>query len=577
MASALPPKLPGSIDRSATSLALDTDVPTPARSAGAAADTGPQSAEDPPLKDVALRIRGTARMEVRGRRHRRRRESREEGCEATLPEASGEIPAPKRPRLAEESDASAESTKPEGAVLREEEIARWVGLAPPTAHAAFSNGVEVMCARLARQPLAKLRTAVQQLGRRRASGDRDVEVLDWMEGFLVSMLALDFGVQFKMSLECFSSSVTLSSAVRIQPSISRNAPLPLRISAGRAAAAAGIHPYADVGELFLELLYQDLPEMLLRDAAVAQVEVVSQAAERERLMVKSGEDPILQAALQASMQAVGVEGAQAAREAVSKAVETAEQAGRLTKEEAAELRNTLELEINLEFGSRHEDAALEGYEAQIGTRTYGQQHRVKVAMPRGGVSEALARVFPAEGSGSRSRIEAQAAEASTAAGGPPADTSDVFFYLTGFTDAIVDLPRQGERAAGEAASETLVVEVKHRMGKIQDPPNIYDVVQLCSYCRVLGTQRGDLVQCLRKDSNVAGGNEHVLHVSRLDFSEGSEHRTGWDKYVLPGLYEITRAVYAARADENTRLQLLKITDPKERIAFVGHLCPHLGR
>ena len=31
----------------------------------------------------------------------------------------------------------------------------------------------------------------------------------------------------------------------------------------------------------------------------------------------------------------------------------------------------------------------------------------------------------------------------------------------------------------------------------QDPPEIYDVVQLCSYCRVLGTVRGDLVQCLR--------------------------------------------------------------------------------
>lgn len=31
----------------------------------------------------------------------------------------------------------------------------------------------------------------------------------------------------------------------------------LRISAGRAAAVAGIHPYAEVGEIFLELLYQD--------------------------------------------------------------------------------------------------------------------------------------------------------------------------------------------------------------------------------------------------------------------------------------------------------------------------------
>merc|ERR1719445_2748761 len=60
---------------------------------------------------------------------------------------------------------------------------------------------------------------------------------------------------------------------------------------------------------------------------------------------------------------------------------------------------------------------------------------------------------------------------------------------------------------------------KHRMGKIRDPPNIYDVVQLASYCRVFGLVEGVLVQCLRGE--LAGGDVGQLHVMPLDFSEGS--------------------------------------------------------
>ena len=64
----------------------------------------------------------------------------------------------------------------------------------------------------------------------------------------------------------------------------------------------------------------------------------------------------------------------------------------------------------------------------------------------------------------------------------PSEAQEPYLLLTGFTDGIVDIPTPG----AAAATETLVVEMKHRMGRIQDPPNIYDVVQLCTYCRILG-------------------------------------------------------------------------------------------
>ena len=59
-----------------------------------------------------------------------------------------------------------------------------------------------------------------------------------------------------------------------------------------------------------------------------------------------------------------------------------------------DLRQALELEINLEFGARHEEAAIEIYEARLGKKVYGQQHRVSVGMPPDGPKFALSHCFP---------------------------------------------------------------------------------------------------------------------------------------------------------------------------------------
>lgn len=383
----------------------------------------------------------------------------------------------------------------------------------------------------------------------------------------------------------------------------------LRISAGRAAAAAGIHCYADIGEMFLEFLYQDLPELLLEDAVLAGVEIVSPELERARLLTKSGEADAVDLILKEAAKAPAIEGAQAAKEAVGQAIAAAEKTKKLTAEEAQELKNTLELEINLEFGARHEDAAIEAYEQRVGRKVYGQQHRVSVRMPSEGPDVALAKAFPAPFPALRPRDDLQLKmEGNKEA---PLDGSlkrkrdhheEPYFRLTGFVDGLVDIvrgtpgppnptmPGRGQQSrqaqtmpavpVDAADSETLVVEVKHRMGRIKDPPNIYDVVQLCSYCRALGCTRGDLVQCLRTGPT---SNEKVpirpemLHVTRIDFSEGSPDRHGWDKHVLPGLYAIAAAVYAAREDRPLRLRLLAATTPEERTKIVGEMCPHLGR
>lgn len=606
-------------------------LPSPARNAGPMLGGAPQQAPPvdpaataaqpvPPVRDVGLRLKGMQRMEVRGRRKHRVADS----SNASSVSATEGEPSEKKMRTDElPADLTTES-----------ELHRWLKVAPAAAHKTFSTGPEAVLRRLSRQPAQKIKGVLQSCSRRRAQGDRDVDVLTWMEGFLVAILAKDFGVHVRMTLEGPVDAVAparddpddsvelisesyapcpskqgQAAAMPSKPARLLRAPSwgngaaprqTLRISAGRAASAAGIHPFTDMGEFFLEMVYQDLPELLLKDSALVEVEIVSKQDERERLLEKSGEVTVLEEILRQGAKSVGLEGIRAARDAVGKAIANSVKAQRLTADESAELRNTLEMELNLGFGMLHEDAAIAAYEARVGMPVYGDQYRIQVAMPCGGPQEALAQSFPPTGTGNKQNIDAKAAaaaakRAATKAAGNVENVEEdrPYFLLTGFTDGIVDVPKnasapsrcrpspeqQKQRLTSAPAYtgqlETLVVEVKHRMGKIQDPPNIYDVVQLCCYCRVLGCARGDLVQCLRDGPGLDAG-VGELHVTRIDFTEGSADRDGFDKHVLPAMYEVARAVYAVRDDEMARLRLLAAT-PEERLNLIGCLCPHLQK
>lgn len=355
----------------------------------------------------------------------------------------------------------------------------------------------------------------------------------------------------------------LQTAVQVQTSQTSQI---LRISAGRAAAAAGIHPFADTWEVFVELLYQDQPELLLMDAARAGIEVVSPAAERARLLSKSGEASNIEAALARAKEAAGIEGLQHSQEAVRVLLQVAEKAKRLTAAEIEDLRSILQSEMNCEFGARHEDAAIDAYALRVRAPVYGQQRRVSVPLPAE-PTEALTTVFPMPGIDGCSRGQAGA-------------EAKPFFRLTGFVDGMVDLPRESCASVDSTApKDTLVVEVKHRMGKIQDPPHIYDIVQLGSYCRALGCSAGHLVQCLRAGVRGAATDVGTLHVTRLDFSEGSRDRQGWDKHVLPSLYKTASAVYEVRKSPEARIRLLAASPlgTSERGDIIAELCPHLAR
>jgi hypothetical protein len=291
-------------------------------------------------------------------------------------------------------------------------------------------------------------------------------------------------------------------------------------------------------------------------------------------MAKSEQLETLESALRQAAAAVWVDGAREAQKTIRRAVASAQESGKLTLDEATDLTRTLELEVNCDFGERYEDKAIEAYEKVVGRPVYGQQRRVSLALPEAGPAQALASTVPPLRNDTLPSDE----DVKTV----PKDVDEdkpAFFRLTGFIDGLVDLPREQIVAPGECELETVVVEVKHRMGTIKDPPNIYDIVQACSYCRVFGLKRGHLVQCLREITGQPETTSSVgrLHVSPLDFSAGSGDRRGWDEAVLPSLYKVAAAVYAARGDEWLRLRLLTAPSPEERRNIVAEICPHLGR
>lgn len=524
----------------------------------------------------SIRLKGTCRMEVRASRRRSRPGDPTEATEVVQ----------KYPRVGEESAAKIRSTAPTQAKLIDADLtadALETGQRTPVAAASDAMSSEAFC------PLQTVETA---LGNTHHGPD-----------LCITSELVVVGSEDEGSEHASSSLIQALSLINGEPKVPDQI---LRISAGRVATAAGVHPYADesdIGDMFLELLYQDMPEVLVQDALLVGAEVVSPAAERAKLLAKSGETQMLESILKEAASAPGVEGAQVAREAIARTVAAAERTSRLTSKEAGELRTTLEREVNLEFGARHEDAALEAYEARTGMRVYGQQKRISVALPSEGPEQALLNVFPRAAYGGKQTGNSEPSSDVTTVSEKTADAP--FFRLTGYIDGLVDVPLIGatvhDNMRGSAvqdpgklpcgtgsqpesgqqvtpAAETVVVEVKHRMNRIKDPPEIYDVIQLCSYCRALGCTHGDLVQCLRDGTSAPEGNSvGTLHITRLDFSEGSLDRRGWDTHVLPNLYAIAEAVYLARQDQMMRCRLLAAEDPAERARLIEQLCPHLGR
>jgi hypothetical protein len=137
----------------------------------------------------------------------------------------------------------------------------------------------------------------------------------------------------------------------------------VRFSASGVALAVGLHAFGDVTDAVVELLYQDRPALLRRDARALGLRVVSRDTELDELVVRSGAETEreLRAALQwASEQhtPARVATAHALAAGVDAALAGAAKRRRLAPEEAAEAAALVREKIRQSVGHRNEALAI---------------------------------------------------------------------------------------------------------------------------------------------------------------------------------------------------------------------------
>lgn len=147
----------------------------------------------------------------------------------------------------------------------------------------------------------------------------------------------------------------------------------LRLGASNVAALAGLHPFKDLPQLALDLIYQGRAgaALLQQDAAVLELTLVSDDQVLRDVATKAG--PAAQAAVQRALQVKdGTQRVSTVQEAllVKQNVEKAVVAAKLSKRERQLLREATRSAVDTGFGTSHEDDALD----QLGQITQTEVH-----------------------------------------------------------------------------------------------------------------------------------------------------------------------------------------------------------
>ncbi|KAG7382783.1 hypothetical protein PHYPSEUDO_004357 [Phytophthora pseudosyringae] len=380
----------------------------------------------------------------------------------------------------------------------------------------------------------------------------------------------------------------------------------LRFSASKVALVTGLHDFGDVAEELLDCVYQDRAQLLARDAARLRLRLVSKDEELELLVHKSGAAAAsqLRAALRWAEDRAApahVEAAQRLLAGVDKRLAEAQKSERLARDEAQAVRKLLAEKIHTSVGARNESLALEAYERQTGAKvrlTNEHFYLLTFPAPSGADSvgeeaeEPLLDYALLAGQSQRTvvrkrRPPRRAPESAgtvdlTTGGGAGEDgqdeteSPDGYFSICGMVDGVADALTIS--ADDEWGLAPLVVEVKNRMRGFRIPPPLYDHIQLAVYMKMLGVERGDLVQCIygadpRPSIQVSRVSLGVAPL-RLPATSAAQERDIWTEVIVPRLYAFTTTVQKLRNNELLRLAFLNGTE-QERLAIVRAECDFL--
>jgi hypothetical protein len=144
----------------------------------------------------------------------------------------------------------------------------------------------------------------------------------------------------------------------------------LRVSASNVAAMIGFHPWKNLPELLMNLVYQgcDGQRLLRRDSKLLGLTLVSEETILLQIAAKAGDSTrmALQSALQIKDGSKKVETVELAKTLKEKVLQEAKKTGKLNKKEMKVLSEGARSAVDTGYGTAHEDGALDLYEKQCG-------------------------------------------------------------------------------------------------------------------------------------------------------------------------------------------------------------------
>jgi hypothetical protein len=144
----------------------------------------------------------------------------------------------------------------------------------------------------------------------------------------------------------------------------------LRVSASNVAAMIGFHPWKNLPELLMNLVYQgrDGQRLMRRDSKLLGLTLVSEETILLQLAAKAGDSTrmALQSALHIKDGSKRTESVDTAKLLKEKVLQEAKKTGKLDKKELKVLSEGARSAVDTGYGTAHEDGALDLYEKQCG-------------------------------------------------------------------------------------------------------------------------------------------------------------------------------------------------------------------
>ena len=368
----------------------------------------------------------------------------------------------------------------------------------------------------------------------------------------------------------------------------------LRFKCSDVAAISGISQYANIPEIFMQYMYQDLEWLLLEDAAMLGLRVVTEEERTGELAAKIGQKA--NAAINklvANARAPHADGEKLRTEA-NKIVAASKN---LSELEAVELLDGVRYKLFTEVGKTSENDILNLYEKQTGesVRYRNEELRAMVFPSRqrlaknvdgsvvlkrwhtrglqrvvSDVEEVARALRSVVGKCVREWVGSQRDDRNSACEYSIAKTKDVHFLLVGICDGVSDVVSFD--SGGNVCLESAVIEAKTRTkeNNVKIPPAIRDQLQVFIYGKMLRMKRGRLLQYVSANQVDGGGKVTVYDVS----FEGPPfyHSANWTANVIPRLYSFASAVYAYRGDDHLRYRFLAASD-HEKEAILRQVVP----